>query len=281
METFLSLDFGGTKLLVGEVDSSGNILRYKKYSTGYFNQQEAAEMIKRSVADYISEQNWTPDTKPKAMGVGLLGRVNNTDGIWLQIDPARTSSIPLAAELSEIVGIPCYIDNDVKSATRAEQVWGFGKRSRNFIYINVGTGLAAGIVVNGQLIRGSHFNAYEVGHSVVGVTPGIKCGCGRTDCVETICSGIGFDRSARALKDNYPDSRLNIPEDDSDRVSVAEIYSLYQRADELAKVLVDNAARALADLIMNMVRFSDPDTVVLGGGIVSNGFLYEKRACKS
>ena len=53
METYLGLDLGGTKLLIGEVDSHGNILRYKKYDSGYFNQQAASEIIKSSLDDYI------------------------------------------------------------------------------------------------------------------------------------------------------------------------------------------------------------------------------------
>lgn len=279
METYLCLDFGGTKLLVGEVDASGNILRYKKYDTGFFNQQEAVDMINESIADYIATMGWHNGQKPVSMGVGLIGRVNPTEGVWLQIDPSRTQPIPLAAQLTEKFGIPCHIDNDVKSATRAERVWGFGQVSNNFIYINVGTGLAAGIVVNGHQIRGAHFNAGEIGHSVVGVSNGVRCGCGRMNCVETIVSGIGFDRSARELKKLHPTS-LAIPEDESERVSVADIYNLCLKGDQLACQLVENAAQALADLIMNLVRFSDPDTVVLGGGIVSNGFMYEKVLTK-
>ena len=73
---------------------------------------------------------------------------------------------------------------------------------------------------------------------------------------------------------------MAIPEDESERVSVADIYNLCLKGDELACQLVENAAQALADLIMNLVRFSDPDTVVLGGGIVSNGFMYEKVLTK-
>ncbi len=279
MQTYLCLDFGGTKLLIGEVDESGNILRYKKYKTGYFNQLDAAEMIKESIADYISTMGWHCNHKPSAIGVGLIGRVNTREDVWMQMDPARSTPITLAKELSEAYGIPCHIDNDVKSATRAERVWGFGQISKNFIYLNVGTGLAAGFVVNGQQIRGSHFNAGEIGHAIVGVKNGVRCGCGRMNCVETIVSGIGFDLSARALKGQYK-TALNIPEDSSERVSVAEIYSLCKKGDELACVLVENAAQALADLIMNLVRVTDPDTVVLGGGIVSNGFMYEKVLTK-
>ncbi|MCC8199511.1 MAG: ROK family protein [Tannerellaceae bacterium] len=274
METYLALDLGGTKLLIGEMDRHGNILKYKKYDTGYFNQPAALEFIKKSLDDYIATVGWV-DKKPRAIGVGLIGRVDPRQGIWLQIDPKRTDPIHLAKELSGIYDMPCYIDNDVKSATWAAQLFGFGQISENFIYINVGTGIAAGFVVNGKQIRGSHFNAGEVGHTQVGVNIGIPCGCGRMDCVELIASGIGFDRFARLLKDQYP-TQLHIPEDLADRVEVKEVFNLSRKGDPLCSRLVENASQALANLIMNLVRVSDPDTVVLGGGIVSDGYIHTK-----
>ncbi|MDR0866379.1 MAG: ROK family protein [Candidatus Symbiothrix sp.] len=278
METYLGLDLGGTKLLIGELDKGGNILKYKKYDSGYFNQQAALEIIKKSLDDYIQTVGWT-DKKPVAMGVGLIGRVDPFSGIWLQIDPTRTHPIPLAKELSDLYDIPCHIDNDVKAATRAERFFGFGQLSKNYIYINVGTGIAASVVVNGRQIRGSHFNAGEVGHTQVGVNVGIKCGCGRMDCVELIASGIGFDRCARLLSKDLK-TNLQIPTDVSDRVQVNDIFTLSQKGDPLCVQLVENASQALANLIMNLVRVSDPDTVVLGGGIVSDGFFHTKVLAK-
>lgn len=274
MDTYIGIDLGGTKLLIGEVDIHGNILRYKKYDSGYFNQQAASEIIKESLDDYIKTVGWT-NSKPVGMGVGLIGRVDPEECIWLQIDPSRTQPIALAKELEKRYGIPCHIDNDVKSATRAERVFGFGQISKNFIYINVGTGIAAGCVVNGRQIRGSHFNAGEVGHTRVGVNVGIKCSCGRMDCVELIASGIGFDRCARLLSEKY-ETKLHIPADKGERVLISEIFSLSLKGDPLCVQLVENASEALANLIMNMVRFSDPDTVVLGGGIVSDGYIHTK-----
>ena len=273
METYLGIDLGGTKLLIGEIDRHGNILRYKKYASGYFNQRDAVAIIKESLDDYIATIGWF-NSKPVAMGVGLIGRVDPNQGIWHQIDPNRTQPIELARELTEAYGIPCRIDNDVKSATRAERVWGVGQFSKDFIYINVGTGIAVGTVVNGRQIRGSHFNAGEAGHIRVGVNLGIRCACGRYDCVENIASGIGIDRCARILAAKY-ETKLTIPSDKVGRVNVAEVYDLCQQGDPLCQVLVDNAAEAIANLIMNMVRITDPDTVVIGGGIVADGFMYE------
>ena len=273
METYLGLDLGGTKLLIGEMDNRGNILRYMQYASGYFNQQAALQIIKSSLDDYIRTVGWY-DKRPVGMGVGLIGRVDPQEGVWLQIDPSRTHPISLAKELTECYGIPCFIDNDVKSATRAERVWGFGQISQNFVYLNVGTGIAVGIVINGRQIRGSHFNAGEVGHLRVGVNVGVKCPCGRIDCVEAIAAGIGFDNCARLLRDRYETS-LHIPDKD-ERVQVSEVFALSQKGDPLCTVLVDNAAEALANLIMNLVRVADPDTVVLGGGVVADGYMHGK-----
>ncbi|MDH6304912.1 glucokinase [Parabacteroides sp. PF5-5] len=274
METYLGIDLGGTKLLIGEVDSSGNILKYKKYDSGYFNQQSALDIIKTSLDNYIQTVGWT-DKKPLGMGVGLIGRVDPEKGIWLQIDPSRTQPIPLAQELFDLYGIPCHIDNDVKSATRAERHFGFGQLSRNFIYINVGTGIAAGFVINGRQIRGSHFNAGEVGHTQVGVNIGVRCGCGRMDCVEQIAAGIGFDSCARLLKPRF-ETNLFISENPGERVNIKEVFDLSKKGDPLCVELVENASLALANLIMNLVRVSDPDTVVLGGGLVSDGYIHTK-----
>lgn len=273
METYLGLDLGGTKLLIGEVDRYGNILRYKHYDSGFFNQRAAFTIIQNSLDDYIASVGWVGE-KPLSMGVGLIGRVDPNSGVWLQIDPHRTETIALAQELSQRYRMPCRIDNDVKSATRAERVWGVGQFSKNFVYINVGTGIAVGTVVNGRQIRGSHFNAGEAGHMRVGVNVGIRCACGRTDCVETIASGSGIDSCARFLKDRY-ETKLTIPETNGYRVKVSEVVDLCRQGDPLCTVLVGNAADGIANLIMNMVRITDPDTVVLGGSIVANEYIFD------
>ena len=93
METYLGLDLGGTKLLIGEVDRYGNILRYKRYESGFFNQQAAFNIIRNSLDDYIATVGWVGE-RPAAMGVGLIGRVDPNSGVWLQIDPHRRRNLP-------------------------------------------------------------------------------------------------------------------------------------------------------------------------------------------
>lgn len=260
-------------MLIAEVDELGNIYRQKRYDTGFFNQESALEIIRNSMDDYYNTVGFTAG-RPEAMGIGLIGRVDSKNGIWQQIDPDRTHPLPIARQLSDLYGMPCFIDNDVKSATQAEMKWGFGRMTDDFIYLNIGTGIATGMVVGGRLIRGSHFNAGEVGHVRTGVKVGVTCPCGRVDCVEAIASGMGIDRCARLFHDQF-ETRLQIPQDSS-RVKAQDVFQLYKEGDPLCKFLVDNAAEALANLIMNLVRISDPDTVILGGGLVGDGFLLSR-----
>jgi predicted NBD/HSP70 family sugar kinase len=92
--------------------------------------------------------------------------------------------------------------------------------------------------------------------------------------VEAIASGVGLDQCARLLAGRY-ETALVIPGTD-ERVPVTEIFALSKKGDPLCTQLVANAAEAVANLIMNMVRMCDPDTVVLGGGVVADGYLYSK-----
>lgn len=272
LNTYLALDFGGTKLLLGEVDACGNILRSKKYPTGHVNQQEALRIMKDSIDDYVRTVGWVAEG-PVAAGIGLIGRIDGCKGIWYQIDGQRNESIDLAGEISAHLGIPCHIDNDVKSATLAEMKWGKAAGYANFTYINVGTGIAVGSVCDGRIIRGGNCNAGEAGHTKVGVNLGFKCVCGREDCVETIASGMGLDNLARHFGPQYPGSPLEIPADS--RVDGSRIVELAKSGDPLCARIVEMASQAIADLVMNAVRFTDPEIVVMGGSVVSDPYMFE------
>lgn len=271
--TYLGIVLSGSRLMIGEVNTAGDILQHKAYKLSFFNQESALDIIRTSMEDYVRSADWT-ERKPAAIGVGLIGRVNADEGMWYQIDPERTHPINVAREITAWYGIPCFTDNDVKSETRAVMRWGLGRETENFVYLHVSTGIAAGIVVDGKPIRGSHFNAGEVGHLQVGVRVGLRCPCGRMDCIETIASSVGIDRQIRFLK-RYYDTKLLIPRQ-GERVSVSEVYRLCCEGDPLCTKVVDNASEAMASLIMNMVRVSDPDTVILAGEMLSDGFLLEQ-----
>ena len=276
----LAVDVGGTKSLVGLVDAHGKVLKSKKYASVLSTssvESPVLDAVCANIDDFI-HCGGIPETAV-AMAVGIVGRIDYENGIWLQIDPNRGGELPLAAILTHKYGLPCAIDNDVHCAVAAENALGWGRKSQDYVYINVGTGIAAGFIVNGTLIRGASFNAGEVGHQVVNSESDVKCPvCGRMGCVEAIASGAGMDQRARSLKNIYPDSHLRIPEDT--KCDLREVFELAREGDPMCRLIVSDAVDAIANLIMNLVRTTDPDTIILGGGVVSDGFLLPQIKAK-
>ncbi len=269
-DTYIGIDLGGTKLLIGEVSREGKILREKRYPSDLGSQQIAAQLIINSLADFMKDDEG--GTHTLAIGAGMPGRVDASQGVWLQIDPNRTSPLQLSKMLEERFGLPCFIDNDVKSATLAEQRWGYGRVSKNFVYINVGTGVGAGIVVDGRIIYGYHWDAGEVGYTSSGINADLS-DPGQYSYVEAVASGAGMDCLARKLRKRH-DTRLTFPTDR--RIDIKEVFRLEQDGDELCRVIVEQATQALKTLIGNIARTIDPEYIVLGGGVVADGFLLKK-----
>lgn len=270
MKTYLGLDFGGTKLLIGEMDGNGRIVNSKRYATGCVSQELAVDKLLSSVRDYRDTVGFQGDVQ--AAGVGIVGVSDHRRGEWISMNHIVSGPpIPLTSLLTEELGIPAAIDNDVRSATTAEWKLGQGRQSDNFIYINVGTGLAAGFVTNGVLLRGAGNNSGEIGHMVVNIADRHPCACGRKGCAENVVSGSGFARQAA----RYGLAEILV----ADRPNSADAIKLYELADEgeaRAVAITEYAADTLAAVIMNLVRVTDPDTVILGGGAASDGWLLRK-----
>lgn len=268
MDTYLGLDFGGTKLLIGEIDRDGNVLQKKRYQTGCTNRDAAVDKIMECLDDYLNTREMTGTLR--AAGLGIVGISDHQKGEWISMNHiADRQPVPMARMLEEKLKVPAFIDNDVRSAATAELIYGQGKKSDNFTYLNVGTGLAAGFVCGGRIVRGANNNSGEIGHMVVDMHNELPCICGRYGCAENMLSGVGFTRQVMELQ------RYDLLQQDG-KADVAEIFRLADEKDIDCVKITEYAADTLATLIMNLVRTTDPDTVILGGGVVSSGWLLSK-----
>lgn len=274
MNTYLGIDVGGTKLLIGEVNEQGEILQSKRYPTGFHSQEEIINALLPYLDDYIETMGFIGT--PQAVGMGVVGVVDNRRGEWISFDH-RVTGPPILLEkiISDKMHLPVAIDNDVRSATTAELLLGHGRSTKNFIYMNVGTGFAAGFVCDGVIIRGANNNSGEIGHMVVDYNSDVLCICGRYGCQENLVSGMGFSRRARELLPQYPNTKLPIPSDGTN-IDARDLYRLADEGDELCVEITQTSAKVLACAIMNCVRVTDPDTIILGGGAVCDGWLLEK-----
>lgn len=270
----MALDLGGTKLLVGEVDSNGRLLRSKEYKTGYLTQQQGVKVIFEALDDYIPSVGWIGE-KPVCMGMGMIGQVDHVNANWIMIDPSRKETIKIGSLIKDKYDFNVKIENDVKAATLAEKVFGTGKADKDFVYLNVGTGIAAGFIVGGTLLRGWENDSGEIGHIVVDIDSEVECECGRWGCLEAIASGRGMHKRVLELGAKYPDSRLSGPEQEKG-ISARDIFEAADAGDPLACKIAGEAADAVTCGIMNIIRVTNPEKIILGGGVMSDGWMFEQ-----
>jgi glucokinase len=266
----IGVDVGATKILVGAVTQAGDIIASQRSQIDGETQATTLRSIEASIEDFI--QDWDGPI-PLAIGVGLVGQTDPKTGMWLEAMnlPIR-SPVPLAKQLSERHGIPVTLDNDVHAATLAEMRWGIGKESTDFIYVNVGTGLSAGLVFNGGLLRGTANYAGELGHMVV-QPDGPLCPCGRRGCVEPIASGGGMLARVQELFVEFPDSPLHAQ---TEYLTAHSIFTAADAGDPLAMKVSNDAIQALSIALTNLVNLVNPEWIVYGGGTLSDGWLIER-----
>jgi glucokinase len=266
----LGVDVGGTKILTGYVGRDATVYSSKRYPMDRTNQETTLNSIYRAIADFTGASGDRPT--PLAMGLGLVGHTLPDQGIWhhamnLSVD----RPVAISDYLSNLYRMPVRIDNDVRSATLAELRYGAGKEVENFIYLNVGTGLACGIVTHGQVVRGANNYAGELGHMVVDPEGEVCDQCGRRGCLEPIASGGGMLDQVRARLPDHPQSPLNQIAD-SGKLDVAAIIQAAENGDELAYAVTERAFRAIGIAVVNLIDLLNPELIVLGGGVFTGGW---------
>ena len=264
MRTCIAVDIGGTKMLIAQVREDGTIVNRKCYPTGKLEKQEVLEKLLWGVRDYESEIGWEGGERPGHMGIGVNGVIDPVEGIWKKQEEADRE-VPVAAFVERELGVACHVDNDVKSAAIAENVFGAGRGCRDMVYINLGTGLAAGIIANGKLIRGTDGFAGEIGF--------MNLTGGEEPRIELRASGMGMCHQALALSAQYPDSALTARADGG--VRGQDIFDLAQGGDGLAARILEEMTGMIGLAISNLTCVLSPEVVILGGGLISQQRLLE------
>ncbi len=268
----LGVDVGGTKILAGLVSASGIILEARRCPMDASNQESVLATIDGALADFFDKQ---PGPHPLAIGIGLVGQTDPSTGAWVQaINLPIRSPVPLAARLGLRYGLPVALDNDVHAATLAELRWGGGQEYQDFIYLNVGTGLAAGLVSHGHLVRGAGNYAGEMGHMAV-EPDGDLCTCGQRGCLEPLVSGAGLLAQVRLRLPDYPASPLAGPARSGD-LSASQVFQAAEAGDPLAGQVASRAVRALSIALTGLIHLLNPEAILYGGGVVKDGWLMER-----
>ena len=260
MSTYsIGIDIGGTNTDIGIVRDDGAIVRRENLPTDRY---DTAETYMEAIAGQIQRMlDATHLTTVQGIGIGAPNGNHKTVRIEANTANLRIKTpIPLGDYLTERFGVPVRLDNDANAAAVGEMVYGGAKGMKHFIMLTLGTGVGSGIVVDGQLLHGSHGMAGELGHVIV--TPdGRTCSCGRNGCLETYASARGICQNYReALRQVQPTA--NEPEG----LTCRFVGESALRGDPVAMEAYDTTARWLGLALANAVAFSEPEAIFLMGG---------------
>ena len=254
----VGVDVGGTNIKLGVVGPSGKVIVRNSFATKPF----ASSRIKliTALASEIEASIITAGlTKHQiaGVGIGLPGLVDYEKGFvrFLPNIPGWRG-VHLKSILQKKIKLPVYVDNDVKIITLAESKFGAGKGVKNLVCMTLGTGVGAGLILNGQLYRGEDNSAGELGHMPLNEY-GPKCNCGGIGCFETY---VG-NRALFALASKVMGKSGMTTED---------MFALAQKGNKKALLFWKMAAAHIGNGLVGVVNLLNPRLIIIGGGVSNN-----------
>jgi len=272
----VGMDLGGTKILAAVVDSSGHLVAEAKVRT-------KAEKGPDAVIERIAEtaQQATREAKIDwrevlGIGIGVPGPMNPETGVvYHPPNLPGWDEIAVGPRLSEALGVPVHLENDVNLGTLGEHALGAGRGTRDMVGVFIGTGVGGGLILDGKLRSGFRHAAAEVGHMIV-LADGPVCGCGKRGCLESVASRTAIERDLRLGLAAGRASLLPKLMGDEGRLTSGVLAEAVQRGDPLVTEVIARAQWYVGLLIASIVNMIDPEMIVMGGGVVEAlgaGFL--------
>lgn len=263
----VGVDIGGTKVAAGLVDSTGEITHKTRVpmtpagdaATGFAAVANAVEAI----------FSLAPEARGAVTGIGLCapGPLDPKTGVVL--NPPNVPcwrGFPLAAETQRLFGVPARVDNDANAAGLAEVLWGAGRGYSNVFYATLGTGIGAGIVLDGKILHGRTGSAGEGGHVTIDYR-GPRCACGKFGCIEALAAGPAIALRARGKLAGGGASRILELAGGLEQIRAEHVGQAFREGDAVARQVLEETAFLLTVWLGNIVDLLEPECMVVGGGV--------------
>lgn len=257
----LSVDIGGSKILVGIIDENGKVLVSKKQLFDHPTQEKVEAAIVLLADEILSDSSWKEDPEEEicCIGASIPGLCDSANGLWVYAPFSGIRDFHIVEFLEKRYHKPAFIENDINLCAVGERRFGHGKNTDSFFWQNISTGCGGGIILNGRLLRGSSNSAAETGHIKV-VDNGAPCPCGGHGCLEAYASAPGIVRQYRELTGK--------------ELTAYEISLLARDGDSSALKIFDNEGLYLAKVIGAVVNTLNLPLVVIGGGVSGSFDLF-------
>ncbi len=232
------------------------------------------QAVEDAIVDLVTELR-SRHAGVESVGIGAAGWVDNTQSIVRFSPHLAWREEPLKDRLHERIDLPLIVDNDANAAAWSEYRFGAGRGSSVMVCITLGTGIGGGLVINGDLFRGTYGMAGEWGR-MISVPGGHRCQCGNRGCWEQYASGNALVREARELaRSNSPMAYrlLEMLGGDPDQITGPGVTAAALQGEQTAIELLADVGQWLGQGIANLAAALDPDLVVIGGGVSAAGDL--------
>jgi len=254
------VDVGGTKISVVVTDDQDSILYEQVTPT------DRSSLVSQ-IAGLVDDARRQLRQDVSAVGVAIPGRVDPEDGSVSMAVNLGIDHLPLGPMLQTLLGIPIFVEHDARAAAlwlSKQAAVESAQAPASLAFLAIGTGISAGVVLDGVLLRGDNSSAGEVGH-VAADPDGVVCACGLRGCLETIAAGPAIARQADEAMAAGRRSSL------APHSSAADVFRASSAGDEVALEIIDRVADHLARAIRSLALTLGVKRVVIGGGVAAAG----------
>jgi glucokinase len=258
----LGIDLGGTKLAMALFSETGILLCRQAFTLDKRSGHEVGELIVKGINQFLDN----PDYNVNAIGIAVPGIYSIHNGtVWAPNIP-QWNEYPLLKEIQDAAGdVPVIIDSDRACYILGEQWSGNARGCKDAIYLSVGTGIGAGIMTDGKVLRGSHDIAGAIGWMALQFPYMNKYkACG---CFEYYASGEGIGKLAQEkliMETAYNGILRNKP---SEEITAYDVFDAYDKKDSMAMEVIADCTIFWGMAIANLVSMFNPEKIILGGGI--------------
>ena len=267
-KVWVGVDIGGTKTAVVLSSSPPAVLARKEFPTlPAEGPTRALKMIKAGIREVLSAQALT-DSALQAIGVSCGSPLDHIAGI-IQSPPNLPTwvDVPIKSILENEFHAACHLENDANAGAVAEHRFGAGQGCRNMIFLTMGTGFGAGLIVEDRLYHGASDQAGEIGH--VRLTRRGPVGYNKAGSVEGWVSGGGLAqvalRAVELARRNGKKTLLAACLEDQHAITARDVGMAAQHGDALAKQIIQSTGRRLGEVLATLVDILNPERIVIGG----------------
>jgi glucokinase len=256
-------------MLAGVLDPESKVLwEDREVSTG----QDEGELLELLVREVGEARAARPDVV--AVGLGIPATIDRERGVAVSAVNLPIADLPIRDAVAERTGLPVFVDNDANVAALAEYLYGAARGARNAVMLTMGTGIGGGLILNGEVYRGSTGAGAELGHTVIDIDgPRCQGNCPNRGCVETLASGTAVGREGRAAAEREPDSALGKLAAAGQEIDGKTVTEAALAGDDTSIEVFDLIGSRLGVALSSFANIFEPDKIVIGGGVIAAGDL--------